>query len=119
MASGKVHIPVQLRSRASDRRAAERIPAEMPISVDGHGGRTADLSASGLSFIADRPYAVGATVDVVIDYLLDGHQYPLHCQAEVVRVAPTGSGYAVGARLAPQSGEMLEVRGAMRAPDAG
>ena len=40
---------------------------------------------------------------MVIEYLLDGHQYPLRCQAEVVRSEPDGDGWRVGARLLPQS----------------
>lgn len=103
MANSKVlTIPVPLQGR-SERRAAERVRAEMPLAIDGVEGLTSDLSASGLSFVADRPYEVGARVDVVIEYLLDGHHYPLRCQAEVVRVGPAPGGYAVGARLAPQS----------------
>lgn len=108
MGSSKVlTIPVPLQGR-SERRAAERIRAEMPLAVDGRQGVTNDLSASGLSFHADHPYEVGARVDVLIEYLLDGHQYPLHCQAEVVRVQPAAGGYAIGARLAAQS-QLVEV----------
>ena len=110
MTSSKVlTIPVQLQAKGAERRAAERILAEMPISVAGREGVTSDLSATGLSFLADQPYDIGATVEVVIEYLLDGHQYPLHCQAEVVQVRPAPGGYAVGARLTAQSKEMLDV----------
>ncbi|QJW84345.1 PilZ domain-containing protein [Ramlibacter terrae] len=106
----KLHtIPVQLAARGAERRAAERVQAEMPISIAGREGITSDLSANGLSFIAEQPYEIGACVEVVIEYLLDGHQYPLHCQAEVVRVRPAPGGYAVGARLTPQSQALLEV----------
>jgi hypothetical protein len=109
-------IPVHLQARAErerERRAAERIRAEMPISIAGREGITSDLSASGLSFLADQPYEVGACVEVVIEYLLDGHHYPLHCQAEVVRVWPAPGGYAIGARLAPQS-QLVDVPGPAR-----
>lgn len=102
MASDKaVTIPVPLRT-ASDRRAAERIPAAMPASVDGEAAVTRDLSANGLSFITEQHYAIGAHVEVVVDYLLDGHNYPLACEAEVVRVEPVEQGYRIGARLLPQ-----------------
>jgi hypothetical protein len=95
-------IPVPLHTR-SERREAERFVASMPVSVDGHQGTTSDLSASGLSFVADRAYQPGAQIDVVIEYLLDGHQYPLRCQAEVMRVEPVAEGWRIGARLLPQS----------------
>lgn len=95
-------IPVPLRTR-DERRQAERFAAAMPLSVDGQQGTTQDLSTTGLSFRADRDYAPGTLVEVVIEYLLDGHHYPLRCEAEVVRSIPDGDGFTIGARLAPQS----------------
>lgn len=102
MASTGPTIPVLLRRR-DERRQAERFVAAMPVTVDGHPGTTRDLSSSGLSFDSDRPYMPGARIAVVIDYLLDGHSYPLRCEAEVVRLQPTKDGYTVGARLTPES----------------
>lgn len=95
-------IAVPLRS-PQERRQAERFTASMPVSVDGEEGTTQDLSSTGLSFHSEHEYQPGAQVEVVIEYLLDGHQYPLRCEAEVVRCMPEGDGYTVGARLMPQS----------------
>lgn len=92
-------IPVQLRA-GRDRRGAERIPASMPVSVDGRDATTADVSSTGFSFHADRSYEPGARLEVVIEYLLDGHQYPLRCEAVVVRSEPAPEGYTIGAKLA-------------------
>lgn len=95
-------IPVPLRTR-DERRQAERFAAAMPVSVAGRKATTQDLSTSGLSFQADEPYTPGTRVEVVIEYLLDGHKYPLRCEAEVVRCLPEGEGYTIGARLTPPS----------------
>lgn len=95
-------IPVVI-GKPADRRGAERFGAAMPVRVDGRPGTTEDLSTSGLSFLADREYAPGARIEVVIEYLLDGHHYPLRCEAEVVRVERAGDAYRVGARLLPHS----------------
>ena len=95
-------IPVVL-GPGSERRGAERFAAAMPVRVDGRAGTTQDLSTSGLSFLADQAYAPGTLVEVVIEYLLDGHNYPLRCEAEVVRVEAAGGRYRIGARLTPQS----------------
>jgi len=95
-------ISIPLHS-GGDRRQAERFAAAMPVTVDGQQGTTQDLSTSGLAFHADRHYAPGAQVEVVIEYLLDGHHYPLRCLAEVVRSEPDGDGWSIGARLMPQS----------------
>jgi hypothetical protein len=108
MASIGLTIPVPL-LRRDDRRRADRFVAAMPVSVDGREGTTEDLSSTGLSFIADHPYEIGARVDVVIEYLLDGANYPLHCQAEVVRVQPCEEGFRIGARLAPETTGAIEV----------
>jgi hypothetical protein len=96
-----VTIPVPLQSRR-DRREAERFGATMPVNVDGAPATTRDISASGLSFVSDRSYDKGARVQVVIEYLLDGTQYPLRCEAEVVRSDPAEGGFRVGARLLPR-----------------
>jgi hypothetical protein len=107
MASDKA-LTISVPLHARDRRGAERILAEMPVSVDGRESTTSDLSSSGLSFLSDQAYAPGAQVEVLIEYLLDGHKYPLRCTAEVVRSEPSGEGWRVGARLAAQS-ELLDV----------
>lgn len=95
-------IPVPLQTR-EERRRAERFSAAMPVSIDGRAGTTQDLSSSGLSFVSDQPCEPGSRVEVVIEYLLDGHQYPLRCEAEVVRVEAGEQGYRIGARLLPQA----------------
>ena len=101
MPADGVTIPVPLHPRA-DRRQAERFGAAMPVSVDGESATTRDLSASGLSFLSEHAFQAGARVKVVIEYLLDGHQYPLRCEAEVVRSEPAEGGFRVGARLLPR-----------------
>ena len=118
MAAPGLTIAVPLHTR-DDRRRGERFVAAMPVTVDGHQGTTQDLSSTGLSFHADRHYEPGSRVDVVIEYLLDGHRYPLRCEAEVVRVTPQEDGtYSVGARLSPQS-VLQEVPVGTDAPAAG
>ena len=99
MARSKAPIILVPLHASSERRRAERIPASMPVSVDGQATLTADLSSTGLSFHAEHDYAPGARLEVVIEYLLDGHNYPLHCEAEVVRCEPSAEGYVIGAKL--------------------
>jgi hypothetical protein len=107
-------IAVPLRTGA-ERRAADRQAAAMPLSVEGRRAVTQNLSASGLSFESDRKYEPGARVEVVIDYLLDGHHYPLRCLAEVVRAEPSAAGFTIGAKLVPdpqwaQASESAQLR---------
>lgn len=95
-----IQVPIQ---RREERRSSDRYVASMPVQVNGEDGTTHDLSAGGLSFGADRSYEVGARIDVVVEYILDGHHYPLRCQAEVVRVQSSGAGFTIGARLLPET----------------
>lgn len=95
-----IQVPLQ---RREERRSSDRYVASMPVQVNGEDGTTQDLSAGGLSFVADRSYEVGARIDVVVEYILDGHHYPLRCQAEVVRVQPSGAAFTIGARLLPET----------------
>lgn len=99
MAESKAPTIVVALNPGRDRRQAERVPVAMPLSVDGRPATTADLSDGGLSFRAQERYAPGSHVEVVIEYLLDGHHYPLRCDAEVVRCEADGQGYTIGARL--------------------
>jgi hypothetical protein len=84
---------------ASDQRAAPRFDVGMPCTVDGREGQTRDLSATGLSFDSDTAYPVGSVLDLTLRYGLDGHNFPLQCQAEVVRVRPCGQRFTIAARL--------------------
>jgi len=95
-------ISIPLRS-GGERRQAQRFAAAMPVTVDGREGTTQDLSTTGLAFHSEQSYEPGTLVDVVIEYLLDGHHFPLRCKAEVVRSEADGQRWRVGARLRPQS----------------
>ena len=91
-----IQVPLQ---RRAERREADRFVAAMPVTVNGEDATTRDFSETGLGFHSEHSYEVGARIDVMIEYILDGHHYPLRCQAEVVRVEPAESGFTVGARL--------------------
>lgn len=114
-------IALPLRT-AAERREAARVSAAMPMEVDGRPAVTQDLSATGLSFASDRSWSPGDRIDVVIEYLLDGHHYPFACKAEVVRVEPHGQQFRVAARLLASSGQevaqRLEAAGAATQRDA-
>jgi hypothetical protein len=84
---------------ASDQRRAERFGVGLPYTLDGVAGQTRDLSASGISFESDTGYPVGAIVKLTLRYGLDGHNFPLPCEVEVVRVDRTGDRFTVAARL--------------------
>ncbi len=94
----RVVVPLR---RREEQRGAERFDMELPVAVGSgaEGGVTRDISVSGLSFVARRAHAPGEPVEVTVDYLLDGHSFPLRCQAVVVRCEPCPGGYTIAVRL--------------------
>jgi hypothetical protein len=82
----------------SDQRAAPRFGVGMPYTLDGREGQTLDLSATGLSFDSDTAYPVGALVEITLRYGLDGHNFPMACEAEVVRVDARDGRFTIAAR---------------------
>ncbi|HYD75355.1 PilZ domain-containing protein [Ramlibacter sp.] len=100
MATSEPRVVVPL-GRLQEKRGAERFEMELPMTVgQGQAGITRDVSVSGLSFTSRQPYAVGERIDLTVEYLLDGHNYPLRCEAVVVRCAACAGGFTIGARLA-------------------
>jgi len=99
MAMVEPRVVVPLRRR-QEKRGAERFEMELPLTVGtGQGGVTRDLSVSGLSFTSRQPYVVGEEIDLTVEYLLDGSNFPLRCRATVVRCDPCAGGFTIGARL--------------------
>ena len=74
--------------RATDsKRAHERVPAAVPVCVDGHTtGLTRDISPSGVLFETDAHVASGSPIQFSLEFDNPGGKLILHCLGEVVRV---------------------------------
>ena len=83
----------------NDQRAAQRFGTALRLTVEGEEGATHDMSATGLCFESDRNYAVGSTIELVIEYPGGTRMHPLACEAEVVRVVPAGEQFNIAVRL--------------------
>ena len=86
-------------SGLSNLRDAERFGIGMEYTLDGRKGHTRDLSATGLSFESDLGFPVGTRIRMSLRYGLDGHNFPLPCEVEVMRVDPEEGGFLVAARF--------------------
>lgn len=86
-------------SGSRNQRDAERFGIGMEYTLDGRQGYTRDLSASGLSFESVINYPVATRIQMSLRYALDGHNFPLPCEVEVMRVEPEGNGFCVAARF--------------------
>lgn len=94
----RVVVPL---GRLEEKRGAERFEMELPLTVEGGKyGVTRDMSVSGMSFTSRESYAVGERVELTVEYLLDGHNFPLRCEATVVRCDTCPGGFTIGVRLA-------------------
>jgi hypothetical protein len=83
-----------------EQRKAERFGVALPITMEDVEGATHDLSATGILFETTLEPSVGATVNVTLEYLVDGHTHQMACEAQVVRVERVGDKVNVAARLA-------------------
>ncbi len=93
-----VFPPVSPKPR--EQRAAERFGIGLPYTAEGgSSGQTRDLSATGLSFESDVSYPLGAIVKLTVRYGLDGHNFPLPCEVEVLRVDEKDGHFNIGGRL--------------------
>ena len=81
------------------RRSAARLDVGLPVTLDsGVESQTHDFSAGGLSFESATPLAQGSMVALTVHYCLDGHNFPMECEAQVMHCAPHGSAFLIGAR---------------------
>ena len=94
-----VLVPRAAPAPPSEQRISERFGVGLPYTIDGQQGHTNDLSATGLGFESKTCYVVGDVVRMTVCYGLDGHNVPLPCEVEVVRVEPHGDHFKIGARL--------------------
>lgn len=86
--------------RRREQRAAERFALDLPLLVREVGPATArDHGSGGLSLHVSLPLEVGRQIELTVDRLLDGHDMPLRCLAQVVRCIPERHGFIVGVRL--------------------
>ena len=95
-ASGAVPAPTV---SSSNQRESERFGVGMEYTLDGKQGQTRDLSATGLSFESDIGYPVGTRIQMTLRYAMDGHNFPLPCEVEVMLVEPEGNGFCIAARF--------------------
>ena len=83
----------------ANQRSAERYEVELPITMEGEEGATQNLSSTGMLIESSAAPEIGARVEMTLQYLMDGQDFALACQGEVVRVERRGDGYNIAVRL--------------------
>lgn len=89
--------PSDMTSR--DQRSSDRFGIALPITMEGGEGQTHDISESGILFETQCAPEVGARINMTLQYSIDGHDYQLGCEVEVVRVERIGDKVNVAGRL--------------------
>lgn len=82
-----------------DHRAAQRFAMALRLKVEGDEGSTHDMSATGLCFQSTRSYALGAVLELVLEFPDARRVHPLRCEAEVVRCEAVGDDFNIAVRL--------------------
>jgi hypothetical protein len=82
-----------------DQRSSERYGIALPITMEDGEGESLDISETGILFETDAEPRIGARIDMTLQYSMDGHDYHMGCEAEVVRVERVGRKVNVAARL--------------------
>lgn len=90
---------MQQTSTAPERRAADRFGLALPITMEGEECASHDLSATGVLVETRSAPAVGADVDLSLEYVAQGRTFSLACRGEVVRIERNASGFNIAVRL--------------------
>jgi hypothetical protein len=95
------HTDFQQASNMSqmDQRACDRFGIALPITMEDSEGETLDLSETGILFETESEPEVGSRIGMTLQYSMDGHDYHMGCEVEVVRVERVGRKVNVAARL--------------------
>jgi hypothetical protein len=87
----------------NEQRREERVPASLPVGLDGGSGVTRDVSASGIFFETDASYAAGSHIRFTVAIGTPGGDMVLSCQGEIVRVEHLGAKVGVAVRITESS----------------
>lgn len=82
-----------------ERRRDQRVPKELQMDLGAVSGTTRNLSASGLFFETDTPFAVGCEVRFVVDLDTPEGGKALRCRGEVLRIKPRAGRMGIAVRI--------------------
>lgn len=80
-------------------RSAERFGLALPITMEGEECATHDISATGVLLETASAPALGATVELKLQYRSAGREHSLDCSGKVVRVERHGENYNIAVKL--------------------
>ena len=78
---------------------AERVEAELPISVNGMEGTTKNISATGIYFELDAKHQPGSQIEFWVEINSPSGPMKLNFQGEVVRVDELSGKLGIAAKI--------------------
>lgn len=84
---------------AMEQRSSARFGIALPVTMEGGEGETHDISETGILFETECEPQIGARIGMTLRYSIDGKDYQLGCEVEVVRVERIGAKVNVAGRL--------------------
>ena len=88
-----------------DRRGHERVPAGLAMNLGTASAIARNVSASGMYFEADTPYAIGTEIRFSVDLETPGGKRVLKCRGEIVWLKPQGGKIGIEMKILESSVE--------------
>ena len=84
-----------------DKRREDRIPIEVPVTLETGMGLSRDISRSGIYFLTRQLMVPGSLVrfSIRLDHIRAGKSLRLDCQGQVLRIEQTSQNYGVAASI--------------------
>ncbi|MBI4194885.1 MAG: PilZ domain-containing protein [Betaproteobacteria bacterium] len=82
-----------------EKRREERVSTALPVNLGTATGITRDVSATGMFFETDTPYAVGNTISVELEMDTPQGKMLFKCQGQIVRVEPRNQRVGVAVKI--------------------
>ena len=85
----------------SDKRHEDRIPIEVPVTLEAGTGLSRDISRSGIYFLTEQTMVPGSLVrfSIRLDHIRAGKPLRLDCEGQVLRIEQTSGKYGVAASI--------------------
>ena len=86
-------------SSIKQRARADRVQAELPITLGNQSGKIRDISATGIYFEIPEEKGLGSQVNFVIDLTTPGGPLQVQCTGQVVRVQNADGKFGIAVKI--------------------
>jgi len=89
-------------------RKEERVSTALPVNLGTATGITKDVSASGIFFETDVPYALDSVISFTVELDTPGGKMLLKCRGNIVRIEPLGKKVGVAVKITESTMEPVQ-----------